>query len=177
MALLKTHPNFKSADPNIKDVNKIYDYMSEPLAYQDTFKREMIPNIIPNLNSFKINLEKVDRLYYLHYENDDNTEYSMVIRLVAHEGLPPLYVKLVACHDSNDSFDERGAWGILFISADVDLFMKVITECTLYNYESYERNPIYNFLQKEDGIRVEREFDKNDVKFQEAKKIYELLLE
>ena len=145
--------------------------MAGPLVDQDKFKREMIPrenNIIPNLNSFKIDLEKVDRLYFLHHElgdDDDNypADYIMIIRLVDYkdDDSPPLYVKFTAC----------GVARYIFISADVDLFMKVIT---LFDEE--DKDLIYDFLQKEDGIRIEKEFDKeNDVKFQEAKKLYKLL--
>ena len=172
MALLKTHPNFKSAVPEITDVNEIEFYVVDALTHQNKFMRIMIPPAIPDLKSFKIDLEKVDRLYHLRWER--GSKYgskiinSMIIRLVDHKdnNLPPLYVELWTTYLPEGYY----LWdGILFISADVDSFMKVILE------KYPEKDSIYDFLEKEDGIQIEKEFDKNnDVKFQEAKKLYPL---
>ena len=166
---LRTHPNFKSAVPNITNVNEIYNEIHAALTNQDTLKRKRVPwgSTTPDLNSFKINLEKVDRLYHLYHMGKDiyeNSQYSMIVRLVAHEGLPPLYVELWGCCDFIKGFRSNEVGGFIFIAADVDVFMKVVTE----DLSDSEKYPIYNLLQ-EDGIRVEREFDKNDVNFQEAK--------
>ena len=180
---LKTHPNFKSAVPNITNVNEINNIMLHPLSNQNALKRNQIPPgsiTTPDLiNSFKIDLEKVDRLYHLYYERGiskykTDTIYSMVIRLIDDDDdLPPLYVELWAAYNPDDDYlnedDGKGWRGFIFISADVDLFMKV----TPFNHYKL----VYDFLWKEDGIRVEKKFfdDKNDVKFQESKTLYNQL--
>ena len=170
---MQTHPNFKSASPEIKDMNDLNTFMSGPLARQYLFAREMIPPLL--INSFKIDLEKIDRLYYFNYvkANDGGvTEYSMIIRLDNES--QPLYVDFTAFHD--EDFEENMS-GYIFISADVDLFMKVIADTLNHtrwylNHKKDSLGLMYDFLQKEDGIQIEREFDKNDVKFQEARKLY-----
>ncbi|XP_066944386.1 uncharacterized protein [Macrobrachium rosenbergii] len=150
---LKTHPDFKSVDPAVTDADTMDENMWTALAYQYMFDRRTTPWEMAQwdhdeLQSFKVDLEKVDRLYYIYFHDDESfgQEYAMIARM-DHKGLP-LYVELSASCDYT-GFDCQGQ-GVIFVSRDANLFMKlcITRECN--------RDLIYQSLE-EDGIQVEEQ--------------------
>ena len=81
---LKTHPNFKSVDENIRNADAIYNQVGWAIDNQQYFQKTTIPwetcfsvNEFPN---FKIDLEKVDRLYYIDCDEDEE-RYKLICRI------------------------------------------------------------------------------------------------
>ena len=63
---MKTHPNFKNLNPNknVADADAIYTYLGkDALINQEKFKK--ITSDQENFKNFKIELENIDRLYYV----------------------------------------------------------------------------------------------------------------
>ena len=100
--MFNTHPNFKSLVPNITDVGLIKYYLLERvLCYQNNFKKITTPWELQEWNynelqDFVINLEEVDRLYYI-YRNDytfNGIYYEMIVRMHYNNNI--IYVHLMA---------------------------------------------------------------------------------
>ena len=158
---LKTHPNFKSVNPVVRDAETIADYLREPLHYQFMFDKRTTPWELQQwdyevLQSFEINLEKVDRLYDVQYENDGVgiRSFGLIARMEYEE--QSLYVELIANCDYT-GFDCQGG-GYIFISKDANLFFKLVLR------ENLNKNLIYESL-KSDSIYVEEEEDTDYDKF------------
>ena len=150
---LITHPNFKSLDPLVKDAETMDEYLGAALLYQRQLEKKTTPWEAQQwdydaLQEFEINLEKVDRLYHIDYEDIGCGRrcFEMIARM-EYEDEQLLYVELQASCD----FSEEG--GFIFISKDANIFMKLVLAENDIN-----RDPIYESLQ-EDSIYVEEEED------------------
>ena len=70
--VLKTHPDFKSADKGVRDANDMYE-MFQALRYQSYYQyrmttpEEMHLWDFNELTNFKLDLELIDRLYYIKF--------------------------------------------------------------------------------------------------------------
>ncbi|XP_068206570.1 uncharacterized protein [Palaemon carinicauda] len=120
----------------------MYQYMFE----RRTTPWEMTEWDYDDLQTFKIDLEEIDRLYHVYFSDDGTSgqDYQLIGR-VEHKG-QPLYVELVASCDYT-GFDCRGG-GVIFVSRDANLFMRLVltSDC--------KKDLIYQSLE-EDGIEVE----------------------
>ena len=166
----KTHPDFKSLQPNIENAKTIYNYLSNIYKFQNIFHKKTTPcekrywkhRAIDN---FKINVQNIDRLYYLkrykidrlyyleRYKNNNDSDsdndstnkiiiYKMIARLDHNK--KPIYVEMTAY----SCFCCRN--GDIFISSNVNLFMKLV----LTQNRNINRHLIYNSL-KRDGIYMD----------------------
>ena len=157
---LKTHPDFQSLEANVQTAKTMYKYVGEALTYSYMFEKRTTPWEAQQwdydaLQEFKIDLEKVDRLYYI-YHYDDNVsgrKFEMIARMEYEEA--PLYVELSAGCDYT-GFDCQGG-GQIFVSRDANLFMKLV----LAEEKDLNKNLIYKSL-REDRIYVEEETDDYD---------------
>ena len=137
----RTHKDFKSIDPRVRDAEMMNDFLFLPLYYQNMFYKMTTPGEkriwgVYELSGFRINLEEVDRLYYIYsgsnYISSDfrrglNWDFCMVGRMDHNRG--SLYIFLTA---SCDDFGFMWAWNSrIFISGDADLFMKVVATSEL----------------------------------------------
>ena len=140
------HPDFKSVDLTVKTAKKMDNYMSEGLIKQHMFDKRTTPWEEQEwgqgvLQEFEINLEKVDRLYYI------NPDVRMIARM-EYKDQQSIYVEFNArclglrCH--------RGAF--IFISRDANIFMKLV----LAELREDIKNSVYESL-REDSIYVEEE--------------------
>jgi len=147
---VKTHPDFKSVYSEITtNADMMDDYMSYALAYQYMFDRRTTPCEKSlwedkELDNFNIDLEKIDRLYYIYYAEEEMGWYGEKFRMTARMDYKgrKVYFELVA------NCDYMGFDGIIFVCEDADLFMKIIIT------DKYQINLIYQSL-REDGIQVE----------------------
>ena len=157
MTTLTAQHHFKSVDPAVIDTTTIEDYLWEPLDFQYMFDRRTTPWEIQQwdhdeLQSFKIDVGKIDRLYHIHTTdiNESDREYELIARL-QYKG-QPLYVELNASCDFT-GFDCQGG-GAIFVSRNASLFMRLVLT------SGNKKDLIYESLA-EDGIEVEEqsEFD------------------
>ena len=145
---------FKSVKPEVKKADDIDDYVGEALSYQYQFEKRTSPWEAAQwdydkLQAFKIDTNKVDRLYHI-YNFDDGVgdrDFELIVRL-EHEGRP-LYVELSAGCDYT-GFDCQGS-GIIFVSRDANLFMKLVLK------QVRNKDVIYESLRA-DGIQVDEEY-------------------
>ena len=152
--MLQTHPSFKSFNPNVKNAEEIDDYLHEALHYQHTFEKRTTPWEAQQwdyeeLQRFNIDLEKIDRLYYIFYDSGvGGRNFQMIARMEKDEE-QPIYVEMVASCDYT-GFDCQGS-GYIFISKNANLFMKlVLAEAE----KDVDKSLIYDSL-REDSIYVE----------------------
>ena len=160
---LVTHPNFRSLNPFVKDAETVDEYLEEALFYQDNFDKRTTPWEAQQwdpeaLREFMINLEKIDRLYYICHENDCVGYRTIMVARMEFEDYQYYYVQLAASYNNKNSCYLD--WGSIFISKDANIFMKlVLAELQ----EDFNKDPIYASL-REDSIYVEEEdntrFDK-----------------
>ena len=105
------------------------------------------------IQDFKIDLEKVDRLYYI-YRDENEEKYVLVCRMQGE-----FYIKMTAfCCNCCAEFMDRG-FGTIFVSRDPILFMKfVLPKKPRYNKKPLYivKNHIYESLEK-DGIYIDEE--------------------
>ena len=147
-----THPHFKTVVPYITNVEGINNLVGTALDYQYMFHRKTTPLELKEwdydeLQKFEINLEIVDRLYYIKEDCHSNgSEFQLIVRM-DYKGTH-LYVELAASCDYT-GFDCVGG-GYIFVSRDADLFMKLVLE------PQCAKNLIYKSLA-EDGIHAEAE--------------------
>ena len=162
---LVTHPDFRSLDPTVKDAETMDDYLGEALFYQHMFDKRTTPWEVQQwdyeaLQKFEVNLEKVDRLYYIHYERKDGKDFQMIARMEYEDR--SFYVELNAGCDYT-GFECQGR-GVIFISTDANMFMKLV----LTEQEDFNKDAIYESL-REDSIYVEEEDDTRFDKFSRMK--------
>ena len=146
-----THPNFRSLDPCVRNARTMDSILEEALSHQNIFVKRTTPweaklRDFATLQSFRIKLEMIDRLYYIRYRDNlsDGKEFKMIAR-VEHEDAP-LYVELIAnCH--RRGFDTVGG-GFIFVSRDAILFMKVVLGEGYH--EDVDVSLIYKSLSKDE---------------------------
>ena len=145
----KPHPDFKCFDPKVKNVDEMYTILGCALKRQggDLLRRttpwEMCQWNEDELQTFKIELEMIDRLYLVCMEDDINcTDYDMVARVQYKN--EPLFVQLSAYSDCS-SYEMCGS---IYVSRDPNLFLNVIET------PIRDKNLIYKSLV-EDGFQVD----------------------
>ena len=166
---IKTHPNFQSVVEDVQNAKTIFEYVGHALQFQKDFDKEIIPSEIneydyddddddnnnfgnDKLEKFKIDLEKIDRLYYIKY-TDDQT-YRLVARMQYNKeekrSLDPIYVEMYAFYD----YYSENIKGIIYVSRNVNDFMKfVFYSIALYNRQN-QKYLICESLKK-DGIYID----------------------
>ena len=159
----KTHPNFKSVDPNVKNSYTISNYMGIALFFQHLFEKRTTPWETQHwddndkaLQNFEINLKKIDRLYYIYHNNNNNFEKQIKFRLIARmeeEEKKHIYVELAAERCPHRGFPCKTSGGFIFVSRDVDFFMKLVLT-RAEEKEDLNKELIYKSLQN-DSIYVD----------------------
>ena len=126
---LQTHSDFKSKVSDIQTAEAIDDEISDALFYQKTFEKTTTPwerhtwNY-EKLQEITINVEKIDRLYYINLNRDlDISEYRLIARM-NYGNNKFLYVDLDASCDYS-GFDCQGG-GTISVSKYPELFIKNI---------------------------------------------------
>ena len=177
---MKTHPNFKTAIAKFSNADTIYKCIREPLLQQHMFIKATTPWEEKNWNKgelkdFEINLDDVDRLYYIDSHRDygllsDIGRYKVVVRIeyngprncsyissgnhisdTGNRQPDILYVELSARYDClyhpNGMFSRSSR---IFISRDARLFMSLVL--------GTPSDSVYELLA-EDGIIIEQQQD------------------
>ena len=143
--------DFKSCNPNVVQREDIICfYVEKFIKFQHTFDKNTIPCEMnswdfEDLNSFKIDENKVDRLYHMYCETGMfHIEFEVIVRMQYND--KPLYAEMVG-----NCFTGVGH---IFLSRDVDVFMKCVLRSSKFNDSRYNYKAIYELL-KEDGIHLE----------------------
>ena len=153
MFTIKTHSDFKSLDPSIRDATDIERIGHIALVFQYRYKKRTTPVEFltwdyPNL---EINLELVDRLYYIKngkiYYGLFQNHFEMVGRMQQQQSF--IYFALTTRVDEKNIRNWDQIQGSIYYSQNPYLFMKIILmNCTFLN-----KDIIYNSL-KEDDIYI-----------------------
>lgn len=150
---MKTHSDFRSIDASITTADDMADLVGHALSFQYMFDRRTSPWEMENfddddLQSFEVNLEEVDRLYYINHYDDgiSNREYEILARM--DYGNKKAYVNVVACCDFT-GFDCQGG-GYIFVSFNANVFTKIMLG------RQHDHEHIYRSLA-EDGVAVEKQ--------------------
>lgn len=105
------------------------DCLCPSLEYQYMFVRKTSPWersewLDEDLDGFKLELEEVDRLYYIFQNNyDENYQFFNILARVCHEG-SHLFVELSASCDYT-GFDCQG-FGDIFVTRSANIFFQVL---------------------------------------------------
>ena len=168
---MKTHHNFKTVNPKFSHAGSIYNYIEEALSNQHRFDKITTPWEKKQwdeleLQNFKINVEDIDRLYYIyHFDDDQRTKrYKLVVRMKYSGGgyrdsnihkqqqedeHNHLYVELFARYDIfNPCMMSQKQ--VIFVSRDPNLFMKLVLK------NKCQKPLIHQFLA-EDGIIIDQQ--------------------
>ena len=115
--------DFASADPTIEDARTIGKYFNQALDYQEDehccyfLDRRTTPSEA-HLKDFPTDLEKVDRLYYIHHGSKN---FRLIARLEQ-----SVYIEIKA-YCSYWNMRRFRIWGgVIFISSDANVFMKLV---------------------------------------------------
>ncbi|XP_071550327.1 uncharacterized protein [Panulirus ornatus] len=158
---MKTHENFKSFVPGVTDAESIDETVGYALCYQYMFERKTSPWEMARwedgeLQQFRIEVQDVDRLYYINHFDDgvSGSSFAMLVRVV-YKGAE-LFVELNANCDYT-GFDCQGG-GEIFLTLNANLFSKVLI-CNEYDMEL-----LYEALAR-DGYHIEgqNEYDRSPV--------------
>lgn len=145
--------DFKSLDPNVRDVETIQDIIGDALFYQKMYKKKILDNNdddceqLSLLEDFTINVRNIDRLYHIKYSKDDDDKFELIARLNYNNN--KLYVEMTAnCNNIlDDSNFEYYVYGNILLSQNANLFMKFVLD----QYDIKNKHLIYQSL-REDGI-------------------------
>ena len=154
MTNLQTHPNFKSIDENVQTADAMDDEVGYAIRKQKKIikftTREEISRYWKNrkLQDFKIDLEKIDRLYYIYCDYAENY-FNLICRMQG-EFYIEMEAKFYSCYGL--CCLDRCA-GTIFVSRDANLFMK----CVLPYNSRYNKNLIYESLRGDDIYIKEEE--------------------
>lgn len=116
---IQTHRNFQSLEPYIKNAQDIYNNIKQALIYQSIYNRTTTPQEIQTwdyeeLQRITIDVEKIDRLYYMEYHYDNKvTECEIIIRMIYKDN-QYVFIKLYASFDWTNNKPE--GTGDIFIS-------------------------------------------------------------
>ena len=156
---MKTHYDFRSIDVSITTANDMADHVGYALSYQHMFDCRTSPWEMENfkdddLQRFKVNLEKVDRLYYIHHYDDgiSSREYEILARM--DYGDKKAYVNVIASCDFT-GFDCQGG-GYIFVSFNANVLTKIMLN------RRHDHEAIYRSLA-EDGLTVEEQSEYDQV--------------
>lgn len=131
---IQTHPKFESSVPFIKTPQDIKYKINEALNFQHTFERTTTDSEISSwdyeeLQKIIINVDKIDRLYDIVYDEngDDNNLYKFELVARMKEGESLLYVNLDAYCNYHLGFNnDDDSYGIITVSKYPKLFVKSI---------------------------------------------------
>ena len=130
---VQTHPNFKSVVENVQNAETIRKYVGDAIASQGKFEKRMpsweINEIMggcnENLQKFKIDLEKIDRLYHVGYDDQDGDDYPTkcyeLIARMQYYNNGPIYFTLSAIFPFTFEIE-----GNIYVSRHVNSFMNLI---------------------------------------------------
>lgn len=152
---MRTHHNFKSSVAGVCSAADMLELVGEALYHQDKFERKTTPWEMSSwdqqeLHDFHIDLEMIDRLYYINHTNDgvSGSTFHMLARMEYRDA--PVFVELSAGCDYT-GFDCQGG-GDIFVTRHADLFCKVVTRPDTGD----GLQPLYLSLV-EDGYEVEEQ--------------------
>ena len=162
---MKTHPNFKSLDENVQNADKMYDYIGYVIRNQQDLKKKVsVYDTVTTqyfnsnkLQDFKIDLEKIDRLYYINHEKavetgDDDVGDDFFQLVARMQGEFYIEMNAIKCCNNVGGNCQCGGGGFILVSRDVQYFVKqLLNGCSRYDYTR-----IYDSLRK-DGIYVEEQ--------------------
>ena len=173
----KFHPNFKSVHPAIANE---FDFFRIHFSHHCGFSA-MVKKTTPlemnnwkseELQSFRINLRNIDRLYHTSdslYLNTDMWEY--IIRIQPDDGGNPIYIQVMAerryCMSNGENGKIKGG-GFIYLSRDASMFMNVVLRSDI------NKIPIYQSL-REDGIQYEDQTEFDDEKGNSRKRVPSLV--
>ena len=159
---LNTHPNFKSADERVKDVNTLNKLLFDALRYQHEYDLRMTtPGEIDiwdkdELQKLKIDLENIDRLYHIFSDTNYDKYCHMICRM--HYKGHLLYLEFFAFHQEfHPVYRTESRSGGIFVSRDAFLFMYLI-QTSFFRSQMY---PINKLLEKDD-IQINDQYPYND---------------
>ena len=135
----ETHPNFKSAVPNItsaKDINDCIGKANICMFRRSTTPWEMRGWNYNELQAFEVHAKEIDRLYHIRSEE---WQYELIARLEKNK--EHYYVELSAEYSDSESR------GNICISKDINIFMQMVVKPEL-------KESIYDFLIA-DGMAVD----------------------
>ncbi|XP_042893996.1 uncharacterized protein LOC122267876 isoform X2 [Penaeus japonicus] len=149
---MHTHPHFKSLVEAVNSAQEIDDLVGEALTYQALIDKRTSPWEMKcwnheELQNFRIKLENVDRLYHIHFFDDqlEQREFELVVRMLHNK--THIFVQLSAGCDYT-GFDCRGG-GEIYISKDPQVFLKSVLE------QDYDIQKIWRSMI-DDGYDVEQ---------------------
>ena len=133
--------NFKSCNPNIKSWEDISDKLGYPFNYQYMFDKRTSPWEMENwdqdeLNAFVIEAEKIDRLYYLADNDEDQNCRSWEICCRLEYKGEKYFVDMVSNCDYT-GFDCQGG-GTIYITKLPDFFLENIVTLDQNPMQIYE---------------------------------------
>ena len=141
---------FQSVDETIKNIDTMKNYIGRAIDNQKYLTKTTTQWEYKNywgkynnstLRNFKINLEKIDRLYYIH-RNNYNSAYRLVARMQGE-----FYIEMWVHFIDNDD-----VFGNIFVCRNANLFMRHIS---LNESRIYNQKLIYKLLTK-DGVYIDK---------------------
>ncbi|KAK3887342.1 hypothetical protein Pcinc_008606 [Petrolisthes cinctipes] len=125
---MHTHANFKSLVEGVTSAKAIWDRVGCAFQCERQFDRKTSPWEADlweekALDRFTINLESIDRLYYINHENGVCDTYELLAR-VEHKGRH-LFVELRGGCRFSDS--ELTGGGEIFVGFNANLFLRNIS--------------------------------------------------
>ena len=142
--------SFKSIDPRITCTDDIDDLIGYSLEYQHMFKKETAPWEMRNwmedeLDNFRIDYRKIERVYYIHFRDGYfSQDYKLIARMIYKS--QSLYIAMGATYDRKEGFSRYGG-GRIYVSRDAHMFMNTVLDERFL----YVMNRIYESLMV-DGI-------------------------
>lgn len=136
---MSTHPDFQTLVTDVDTIEAMEDCLCPSLEYQYMFERKTSPWersewLDEDLHDFELELEEVDRLYYICKNNyDENDQFFHILARVCHGG-SHLFVELSASCDYT-GFECQG-FGDIFVTKSANIFFQVILR------EDYDRDAI-----------------------------------
>ena len=129
-----THPDFISLNPNVRNANDMYQILFDVLDFCDVMEK-CVPPVEKEfwkdekLKYFTIDLDNVDRLYYVRTDwSFAKASWELIIRIQQDMGRqPPLYIHLFGemYIDLTDLTDKVG--GFMFLCHDASMFMRIVS--------------------------------------------------
>lgn len=141
-----THPNFKSLQAEVKNVNDIEKLVGHAFCYQYMFERRAPPWESrlwdwEELQQIKVETDKINRLYSIAYYNDgvSGSNFYLLVRMeYEHTEGRHVFMELTASCDYT-GFDCQGG-GEIYTTVNPNLFCKVITGPPIQEMEDIRRS-------------------------------------
>ena len=161
---METHPDFQSLDPNVENAEDIYRRVKYGMESQENFKKITIPSLDNDNDDIRIDLKKIDRLYFIEGKQFHHRLYFLPDNNENYYNKTPKHYYLFGRMEKNVYFI-MWSWhcfgcskseGVIFVSRDPFLLIKIIFSPS---YNNYKYNDIKSMIVKsltKDGI-VEKE--------------------